>query len=199
MPTQVVESYNDYPDETLLGLVHRQDMRAYELLYDRHAQVVYNLLVRIVREASAAEELVQEVFWVVWQRADQYQGAGTVAAWLYRIARNKGLDHLRRQRVRPQPAPAALETLERSMRYFTNSAENEVEQSWRRQQVTQALESIPNEQRHCLELAFFEGLSQREIAARTRTPLGTVKTRMRIGMEKLERILRAVGYIEGEV
>jgi RNA polymerase sigma-70 factor, ECF subfamily len=198
MPTQAVESYNDYPDETLLGLVHRQDVRAYELLYDRHAQVVYNLLIRIVRKASAAEELMQEVFWAVWQRADQYQGTGTVAAWLYRIARSKGIDYLRQQRLRPQPAPAAIETQERSLHYFTNSAENEVEQSWRRQQVTQALESIPDEQLHCLELGFFEGLSQREIAARTRTPLGTVKTRMRIGMEKLERILRAVGYIEGE-
>jgi RNA polymerase sigma-70 factor, ECF subfamily len=198
MPSQAVESYNDYPDETLLGLVHRQDVRAYELLYDRHAQVVYNLLIRIVLEASAAEEVMQEVFGVVWQRADPYQGTGTVAAWLYRIARNKGIDRLRQQRVRSQAAPAAIETLERPLRHFTNSAENEVEQSWRRQQVTQALESIPDEQLRCMELAFFDGLSQREIAARTRTPLGTVKTRMRIGMEKLERILRAVGYIEGE-
>lgn len=198
MPTQAVESYNDYPDETLLRLVQHQDIHAYELLYDRHAQVVYNLLVRIVSEAGAAEELVQEVFWVVWQRTEQYEGRGSVAAWLYQIARNRALHYLRQQRSRPQAAPAEIETQERSPRYFTNRAESEVEQSWRRQQVMQALESIPNEQRLCLELAYFEGLSQREIAARTRTPLGTIKTRLRMGMEKLERILRAVGYIEGE-
>src|SRR4029453_1248326 len=99
------------------------------------------------------EELLQEVFWQVWQKAEQYEGAGTMAAWLYRVARNKALDHLRQVRTRPQPAPTELETLERSPRFSTNSAESEVEQSWRRQQVTQALDSIPSDQRLCLELA----------------------------------------------
>jgi RNA polymerase sigma-70 factor (ECF subfamily) len=199
MPTQTADVYANYADETLLRLVHRQDIQAYELLYDRHAQVVYNLITRIVRDTSVAEELLQEVFWQLWQKAGQYEGAGLMAAWLYRMARNKALDHLRHLRTRPQAAPDELEMVERSPRLASGSAESEVEQSWRRQQVTQALESISSEQRLCLELAFFEGMSQREIAERTKTPLGTVKTRMRMGMEKLERILRAVGYIEGDV
>lgn len=199
MPLRAVESYNDYPDETLLQLIHRQDLRAYELLYDRHAQVVYNLLVRIVHEASVAEELLQELFWMVWQSAKPNEGTGSVAAWLYHAARAKGLDYLRQQHIRPPTAPTRNETQNETLghppRYSTSSAESEVEQSWRRQQVMQALESIPSEQRSCLELAFFEGLSQREIAARARSPLSTVKTRMRLGLEKLERILRAVGYV----
>lgn len=186
-------------DESLLRLISRKDVRAYELLYDRHAQTVHNLLMRIVRDGAIAEELLQEVFWQLWQKADQYEGAGSVAAWLYRMARNKALDQLRHQRARPQTAPAEPDVLERSPRFFTSSAESEVEQSWRRQQVLQALDSLPGEQRLCLELAYFDGMSQREIADRTNTPLGTIKTRMRIGMEKLERVLRAVGYLEGEV
>jgi RNA polymerase sigma-70 factor (ECF subfamily) len=192
------ERYLDYSDEMLLRLVHRKDGRAYEVLYDRHAQTIYNLLVRIVHETTIAEELLQEVFWQVWQRAEQYEGSGPVAGWLYRVARNKALDQLRHQRARPQIAPVELETLDRSPRFQAKSAESEVEQSWRRQQVLQALDTIPGEQRLCLELAYFEGLSQREIADQTNTPLGTIKTRMRIGMEKLERFLRSVGYLEGE-
>jgi RNA polymerase sigma-70 factor (ECF subfamily) len=188
----------DESDETLLRLVSRKDVRAYELLYDRHAQTVYNLLMRIVRDAAIAEELLQEIFWQMWQKADQYDGSGSGAGWLYRMARNKALDQLRHQRARPQAAPVEIETFERSPRFFTSSAESEVEQSWRRQQVLQALDTLPAEQRLCLELAYFDGMSQREIAERTSTPLGTIKTRMRIGMEKLERVLRAVGYLEGE-
>lgn len=198
MVTPAVEQYANYSDATLLRLVHRKDARAYELLYDRHAQVMFNLVVRIVGDANAAEELLQEIFWLVWQKAETYDGSGAVGAWLYRIARNKALDHLRYVRARPQAAQSAAETLEHLPRFHTSSAETEVEQSWRRQQVMQALENIPGEQRLCLELAYFEGLSQREIAERTNTPLGTIKTRMRIGMEKMERILRAVGYLEGE-
>lgn len=199
MPTHAVESYADYPDEALLRLVYRKNLRAYELLYDRHAQVLYNLIMRIVRDAGAAEELLQETFWQVWQKSAQYEGSGSAAAWLHRVARNKALDFLRHQRARPQAAQTGIETLEHSPKHYASSAESEVEQSWRRQQVLQALESIPHEQRLCLELAYFEGLSQREIAEQTKTPLGTIKTRMRIGMEKLERILRAVGYLEGEL
>jgi RNA polymerase sigma-70 factor (ECF subfamily) len=198
MPTPAADAYANQTDEALLRLIRGKDIRAYERLYDRHAQVVYNLVMRIVRDPASAEELLQEIFWQVWQKAEQYEGTGPAGAWLYRVARNRALDYLRHQQARPQRAGTEIETLERSPRYYASSAESEVEQSWRRQQVMQALESIPGEQRLCLELAYFEGMSQREIAERTQTPLGTIKTRMRIGMEKLERILRAVGYLEGE-
>jgi RNA polymerase sigma-70 factor (ECF subfamily) len=198
MSTRPATRYLNYADETLLRMVSRSDVHAYEILYDRHAQPVYNLLMRIVRDAAVAEELLQEIFWQMWQKAEQYEGSGSMAAWLYRMARNKALDYLRQKQARPQVANTEIEILERSPRHQISSAESEVEQSWRRQQVQQALESIPGEQRLCLELAYFEGMSQRQIAEQTNTPLGTIKTRMRIGMEKLERLLRAVGYLEGE-
>ncbi len=194
MQTSSTEKYRVYSDEQLLQLISRQDLLAYEALYDRHAQVVYNLLNRIVRDAATAEELLQETFWQAWQKAGQYAEKGAVAAWLYRIARNKALDQLRHEKARPRPAPNELETVEQSRTYASESAEQTTAERLQRQEISQALENIPSEQRVCLELAYFEGMSQREIAEYMQTPLGTIKTRMRIGMEKLERVLRGIGY-----
>lgn len=189
------DAYQGYSDEMLLQLVNGKDLWAYEILYARHAQSLYSLLIRIVREPTTAEDLLQETFWQIWQKSEQYSEKGSVAAWLHRIARNKGLDQLRSTKARPSTTND-LRTVEQSTAYAYASAEQAVEQRLKQQHVVQALESIPSEQRVCLELAYFEGMSQREIAEHTSTPLGTIKTRMRIGLEKVERLLRASGYPE---
>ncbi len=90
-------------DETLLQLIAERDAAALEVLYDRYAQVVYNLSMRIVREAAIVDEVLQDTFWQVWQKAGDYRGSGAAAACLCRIARNKSLDQLRREQARPQP------------------------------------------------------------------------------------------------
>jgi RNA polymerase sigma-70 factor (ECF subfamily) len=194
----VKDKLKQLSDEALLQQVARRDATALEELYDRHAQVVYNLIMRIVRETAIADELLQETFWQVWRQADKFRGEGAAAAWIYRIARNKGLDQLRRQQVRPQPVDAPTEEAEAAVWAQLPAAEPEVEQAIEARQdhtsVRQALEQIPAEQRSCLELAYFEGMSQRQIAAHTNTPLGTVKTRLRMGLEKLERLLMTAGY-----
>lgn len=195
MPPKSKDAYQGYSDEVLLQLVNGKDLWAYEILYERHAQSLYSLLIRIVREPTTAEELLQETFWQIWQKSEQYSEKGSVAAWLHRIARNKGLDQLRYIKARPSTTND-LGTVEQSTAYAYASAEQAVEQRLKQQHVVQALENIPNEQRVCLELAYFEGMSQREIAEHTSTPLGTIKTRMRIGLEKVERLLRASGYPE---
>lgn len=184
-------------DRMLLNRISQKELRSFETLYDRHAQVIYNLILRIVHEPSAAEELTQEFFWQVWQKAAQYASSGSVVAWLYQLARSQALNFLQQQPVRAPVASPELTELESSLHFHTSSAESEVEQAWRRQQVMQALDSLPNEQRLCLELAYFEALSQREIAHQTNSPVGTVRTRMNLGLEKLEQILQAVGYLEG--
>lgn len=181
-------------DEFLLRRVAQRDTAAYELFYDRHAQAVYNLLVRILFDKSVAEELMQDVFWQVWQKAGQFEGTGAPAAWLLRMARNRAIDQIRRQRARPVTAYADLDSFEQSAEFVVHDVEHRVEQSWQRQQIQQVLAGIPDEQRLCLELAYFEGMSQREISDKTSTPLGTIKTRMNMGMQKLERMLRAIGY-----
>ncbi|MCB0197498.1 MAG: sigma-70 family RNA polymerase sigma factor, partial [Anaerolineae bacterium] len=131
-------------------------------------------------------------------QADRYRGEGSAAAWLYRIARNKSLDQLRRKKARPQPVETRNEVDEQAVwaHIADEGAEVEpvVEQRRDSQTVHQALREIPDEQRQCLELAYFDGLSQRQIAEATATPLGTVKTRIKMGMQKLERFLRAKGY-----
>lgn len=190
---------SQHPDEVLLQLIAQRDATALETLYDRYAQTIYNLIVRIVQNPAIADELLQETFWQVWQAGGQgqFRGEGAVAAWLCRIARNKSLDQLRRQKARPRPVETRSdEDEERLWNQFIADVEVErqTEHSWDRQYLRQALDRIPSDQRLCLELAYFEGMSQRQIAEHTDTPLGTVKTRLRMGLEKLEYILRVAGY-----
>lgn len=186
----------DIPDEELLARTVAQDVDAFEALYDRHAGTIYSLVLRIVREPEIAEELLQETFWQVWRKAEQYNGGGAVGAWLCRIGRNKSLDHLRRVKARPQSDGSEPEALERIAAPEHQQVEAEVSRSWDRRHLQNALAAIPDEQRRCLELAYFDGKSQREIAEEMGTPIGTIKTRVRIGLEKLERSLRAAGYGE---
>lgn len=188
-------------DEQLLQLVARRDTAAFETLYDRHAQVVYNLILRIVSEPPTAEELVQECFWQVWQKAGDFRGAGAGAAWLYRIARNRGLDRLRQRNARPQTVDLEMEEQGPAFARFGQlpSVETTVEQSWQQQQVRQSLASIPEEQRIILELAYFEGMTQSEIAEYLSLPIGTIKSRIRLGVDKLERLLASTGLRRGDL
>lgn len=189
-------AYETQSDEALLRLIQEQNAAAYEVLYDRHAQTVYSVLMRIVREQRAAEDLLQEVFWQVWRKSAQYQGSGSVAAWIYRIARNRGLDHLRRLKARPQHSASISvdEIILLPSVLHESSAESMAERKLTQGAVHEALRDIPHEQRICLELSYFEGMSQQEIADATDTSLGTIKSRVRLGMEKLKRSLHSRGY-----
>lgn len=187
----------DQSDEWLLQSIAARNHEALEVLYDRHAQVVYNVIVRIVRDTAAADEILHDTFWLVWQNAHTFRGGGAPAAWMYRIARNRSLDELRRQKTRPEPIATTDEVAEQEMVLVDANApsvEEQAEHKWRSRHLRHVLKDIPSEQRQCLELAYFDGLSQREIATVMGTPLGTVKTRMRIGLEKLERVLRSTGW-----
>lgn len=188
-----MQRYHDFSDEQLLSLTCQRDTAAFAALYDRHAQVVHALLLRIVRESETADDLLQETFWQVWQKAEQYGGSGLPTAWLHRVARNKALDQLRRQQARPQRTRSELTTFEHLPTFNQRSTEAEVEQRWVQQAVINALQKIPGEQRQALELSFFAGLSQQEIAEQTHTPIGTIKTRIYQGMNKVKRVLAGLG------
>lgn len=182
-------------DEALLALIEQQDIAAYEQLYDRHAQTAFGLILRIVRNQTTAEEVLQETFWQVWKSAAQYRSQGAAAAWIFRIARNRSLDELRRQKVRPQTADQVdLEVAIQNTKRHYQSAEYEAERQLNAERIQHVLSEIPEEQRMCFELAYFDGLSQREIAEEINVPVGTIKSRMRIGLEKLERLLRREGF-----
>lgn len=197
-------NYSRYADETLLDLVAQEDTGAFEELYQRHSQIVFNLIVRIVRDRSAADEILQESFWQAWKKAGDFRGRGAGAAWLYRIARNKSLDMVRKQkrianhgavknRVDDGDLPLVAATSD-STPGSASVVEHQVSQRLDREHLRDALAAIPDEQRKCLELAYFEGYSQSQISEELGVALGTVKTRVRIGLEKLEHILRSAGY-----
>jgi RNA polymerase sigma-70 factor (ECF subfamily) len=191
MPLGLRPNLSQQSDEALLYLVAQRNLAAYDLLYRRHAQVVFNLIARIVRDQATAEDLLQEVFWQIWENANQYRGSGAALAWMMRVARNRSLDQLRRQRARPPLLSNDAAEVEHVA--DASTTEEAVEVKMRRAQVQRALESIPEDQRICLELAYFDGLSQREIAEQTNMALGTIKSRIRIGLEKVERVLRGSG------
>ncbi len=192
-------NYSQLSDDELLQLIIQRDEEALAHFHDRFAQTTFNLIMHIVRERTLAEDLLQETFLQVWHKADEFKGDGVVAAWLYRIARNKCLDALRREKARPQTEELTPLTVETQTRSASFPVEQNVNRRLNQQKVQVALGTIPEEQRQCLELAFFNGMSQREIAAHTNTPLGTVKTRMNLGLAKLEHSLRTVGYREEDV
>lgn len=191
MPLGSRSNLSQQSDEALLQLVAQRNLAAYELLYRRHAQVMFNLIARIVHDTATAEDLLQDVFWQVWENANQYRGSGAALAWMMRVARNRALDQLRRQRVRPPVVSDDAEEVEGIADATTT--EEAVEVQMRRAQVQRALASIPEDQRVVLELAYFEGMSQREIAEQTNLAVGTIKSRIRIGLEKVERLLRGSG------
>lgn len=173
-------------ERKLLERVAARDAGALRTVYDRHGARAMAIALRILRSQPEAEEIVQEVFLEVWKRAATFDVArGTISSWVASIARSRAIDRLRSRgtadrtaaQLATEPPPAAPSPLE------------DVEQRIWRDKVGAALTTLPEDQRAVLEQAYFEGLTQREIAERTGQPLGTVKTRVRLALEKLAALL----------
>jgi RNA polymerase sigma-70 factor (ECF subfamily) len=172
----------------LVGRLASGDLDAAGELYDRHAGKVLALARRIVRDDGDAEDIVQEVFSQAWRTATRYEaGRGTVAGWLLMMARTRAIDRLRARQSRPDTIGDVL--LDRMPGQSEAPADALIagEQYARSRQ---GLGELPAEQRTALELAYFEGLSQSEIAERLAAPLGTIKTRIRTALTTLRRSLR---------
>jgi RNA polymerase sigma-70 factor (ECF subfamily) len=178
-------------DEELMARVVGGDPTAFETLYDRYAPAVLGTLIKILQDRPLAEELLQETFWRVWDKAKTFaEERGSFRAWVFSIARRLAIDTIRRQKVRPQPARDDKEALELSMR--PNPGPTVDEAAWiaiESRRVRAALERLSPEQFQVLEMAYFEGLTRQEIASVTGEPLGTVHTRARLGLQKLRAIL----------
>ncbi len=164
--------------------------RALSDLYDRYGKTVYALALAIVREPADAEEVVVDAFGQAWRSVGSFDPArGSVGAWLATIARSRALDLVRargrRTRAYERAAHFSGDGLATPLAAPGTDPGRGVERSEARQLVGRALAALPEPQRVAIELAYFEGLSQSEIAERLAEPLGTIKTRMRAGMEKL--------------
>lgn len=184
-------------DALLVRRVASGDEEALDLLYDRLGRPVYALCLRIVRDAGAAEELTQETFVRLWRSAASFDvERGRVSTWLLRIAHNLALNEIRRRQSRPVVA-SEVEWETASNTIADPSDEGDPAKASvmleRAEVVRQALAELPTPQRQAIELAFFGGLSQAEVAAALGDPLGTVKSRIRIGMQRLRERLVAAG------
>jgi RNA polymerase sigma-70 factor (ECF subfamily) len=179
----------------LIAAVAQGDRIAIERLYDRFASLVFSVALRILRIQADAEDVVQDVFLQVWNRAETYRSdRGSVESWLLTITRNRALDKRR-----------AANTMKKGLAQIRSVASDSVTETVSGQIVREevsvgvrsALNRLPDEQRRVLELVYFDGLTQSMIAAHLGEPLGTIKTRIRLGLERLRRLVGEVEAHEG--
>jgi len=182
-------------DQALIAAIAAGNSNALEQLYDRYGSVVYRLALRMLKNRELAEDLVQEVFWRVWRRSASFTNdRGRVTQWLFGIAHNLCIDELRRMRARPAPV---YEDVEHPVIQQLIDEQTDVPAAaWTTEQrrvIAEAMRELPAAQRQAIALAYFGGMSHQEIATRLDRPLGTIKTRVRLGLQKLGGLLVARG------
>jgi RNA polymerase sigma-70 factor, ECF subfamily len=175
--------------ESLVRRMAAGDREAFGTFYDRYAPLVYPLIVRIVRDRSDAADVLQDVFWEAWQGATTYDPArGTPEAWMITRARTRAIDRVRAVRRRSETFAPPID--EGRAGAPAEDGGDAAERAEDRGIVRTALEALPAAQREAIELAYYAGLTQTEIADRLKQPLGTVKTRIRLGLERLREVVR---------
>ncbi len=176
-------------DHKLLLQVQQRQVHALEVLYNRYASRALGLAFKILQDRDLAEQVIQDAFWRVWHSADQYEPSrGSFSTWLFTIVHNLAIDQLRRRKSEiplDDPQQAEAITAEVAAPDVSDLASRHL----RAEEVRSALKTLPETQRRVLELAYFEGLSRREIAQLLGAPLGTIHTRARLGIEKLRQLL----------
>jgi RNA polymerase sigma-70 factor, ECF subfamily len=178
----------DLADEEVMQLVQSGNPRAFELLYDRHGGAAFSLAYRMVGNRVTAEDVTQEAFLSIWRSRLRYdQARGSVRTWVLGIVHNRAIDALRRSFVHDR----RRETMEGVEERHEAPERTEVEAARREEarSIRSALDTLPDEQRRTIELAYFGGFSHRQIADMLDTPIGTVKGRMRLGLEKMRQQL----------
>ena len=183
--------YSGLDDEGLMQRLFYRDLEAFRALYNRYGSLVYSTSLRVVRDAQLAEDMVQEIFIRIWRKPESYlPQRGRFVTWLTSVTRNRAVDEIRSRNRRFRHETASPEEQERE---FPGPEGDDpaltAELSDQRRLVVAALSGLPPEQRQIIELAYFGGLTQAEIAQRLSQPLGTVKTRIRLGMQKLRAAL----------
>ena len=167
--------------------VQREEPEALSQLYDRYNGIIKALILRVVHNEAEADDLLQEIFMEIWNQAKNFSAQkGKPLGWMVTLARRRAIDKLRKK----QAYTRAEERLQREIEqqpdaWVHNSTEEEILDGDRRILIRRVIEMLPPPQQRAIELAFFRGMSQREIAANTNTPLGTVKTRLELGLKKI--------------
>ena len=174
------------PDEELIARVCWREEPALGAIYDRYSRLIYTIALRIVGDREVAEEVVQDVFQAVWQSAGSFQPSGNFSAWLIGIARHRAIDATRSRRHRARAREEQLD----DERVAGQGGTGEADMLMLRAVVRAALAELPASQRQAIELGYYGGLTHSEIAAQLGEPVGTVKSRMRLGLIKLRELLK---------
>ena len=184
-----VVSYEGLDDGELLSMIQQQDRGALEALYDKYGGAVYSLAMRMLSDTGAAQEVTQDTFFNVWRRASSYHSQrGKVTSWLFSIAHHRTIDELRRRRRVQSQVQDGVDLTNKPSEGADDPVAYATAQ-YERSQLKDALHTLRVEQREVVELAYFGGLTHSEIAKHLDQPLGTVKTRMRLGLRKLREAL----------
>lgn len=182
-------------DDDLLRAIVGQDPDALVALSHRYGKLAFGLAYRILNDAPTAEEVVQDAFMSVWRQAASFDTSrGSVRTWLLSIVHHRAIDLLRGRYGKSQ-GDIDLDVVERTL--AIPDIWNEVLHGLEREQIRSAMKTLPEEQRQAIEWAYFGGFTQSEIAERTGIPLGTVKSRLRSGLQKLRAVLLAAG-VQGD-
>ena len=182
--------YHQLDDASLMRLMALGKKDALAALYDRYGGLVFSVAFHVCGERGAAEEITQDAFLRAWENAAAYRvELARVSTWLVNIARNRGIDLLRSRKARPEQHAVAWADVNPADLSAGNNPEEDAGLRIERQRVRSAVAQLPQEQRQALALAYFKGMSHREIAEALDEPLGTVKTRIRLGMQKLRHTL----------
>jgi RNA polymerase sigma-70 factor, ECF subfamily len=179
------------PDEDLMAAIQQRDAGALETLMQRYRRLLKSVITRTVNDDAGAEDVVQECFLELWKQADHYSPAkGRPLAWLMTLGKRRAIDHLRRSMAYCR-AKDRMENSLQQTETFTQDSAAECEQADIGHVLGEHVTLLPQAQKEVIELAFLQGMSQREVAQATHTPLGTVKTRMELGLKKLRQVFRS--------
>ena len=183
-------------DEALMKAIAEGNSASLSALYDRYSSILKALIIRVVHDEAEADDLLQEVFLQVWQQARNYSAdKGKPLGWIVTLSRRRAIDRLRKRQAYCRAKDRFEVTTDRQpVSWVHNRIENDIHLEDMRAFLNMKIQALPPHQRHAIEMAFFKGMSQREIAVATETPLGTIKTRLELGLRKLSESIRGIRH-----
>ncbi len=193
----LVETYDGPTDEQLMTLVKQGNESALAALHRRHTAILRTVISRVVHNDADTDDLLQECFIELWKRAATYDEAkGKLLGWLITLARRRAIDRVRRRQAYSRAEERLIEHSKSDSEESHNHVEAEANAADCSQALKMALAELPDAQREAIQMAYYQGLSQREIAAKTGIPLGTIKTRLELAIRKVRAALLAIGGAE---
>ncbi len=181
-------------DEALMARIQERDPEALASLYDRYSGILKSLIMGVIHNDAEADDLLQEIYMEIWNQAAHYSAQkGKPLGWIVTLTRRRSIDRLRKKQAYARAEERLQnETEQQPEAWVHNSTEDDIEISDTRRLILGILKNLPPAQREAIDLAFYHGMSQREIAAKTGIPLGTIKTRLELGLKKISEALRGM-------